>query len=236
MKINKIPTLEEYSQLNEDFFNPFDEDGQFKETKPKHIADKGGSLALRKETFNLARVEFAKRPGGEYTVISKTQFANGEVVEICPVIILKEEAKTIDRLKDVIFEIDKDNNEWALALGYGSLYKHADKPNLDYAFNKLTKQMYFITKRPIKQNEELTINYGSNYWMERMTFNTMADLEKTSTQNQGMPIISAKVITKDNNESIIQPADNTQSQSINAPNNPNNPIRSGIAIIGSGQS
>lgn len=265
---NKIPSLEEYTNMNEDFFNPFDDDDKVKEKKPSYISDKGGSLALRKETFNLARVEFSKRPGGEYTVIAKTQFARGEIIEICPTIIVGEEAKVIDKIKDIIFEIDKDKNEWALVLGYGSLYRHSDKPNVDYAYNKLTKQMYFITKNTIKQGEELTVNYGQDYWMERMTFNTMTDLKKSEDNNQGMPIVSGKIVTKpeveaikkpevstvkmpevtpiekqleDLEESEIQPnkADIDTSMSIkdiSSPKNPHNPVRSGVAIIGTGQS
>jgi hypothetical protein len=230
--------------MNEDFFNPFDEIDDEKTKEPKHIKDSGGLLSMKKETFNLARVEYTKRPGGEYTIKAKTHFARGEIVEICPVIVLGEEAKTIDKIKDVIFEIDRDKNEWALVLGYGSLYKHADKPNLDYAYNKLTKQMYFITRKTIKHGEELTINYGQDYWMERMTFNTMADVERANSENnQGMPV-TAKVVTKekeDIEESEVQPnaADikNTDSmKKISSPKNPHNPVRSGVAIIGTGQS
>lgn len=242
----KIPEkLEEFMKIHEDFYNPFDEISDGKVGTPKHISDKGGILQLRKETFNLARVEFSKRPGGgEYTVLAKTQFARGEIVEICPVILLGEEAKTIDKLKDTIFEIDRNRNEWALVLGYGSLYRHSKKANLEYAYNKLTKQMYFITKNAIKLGDELTINYGQDYWMERMTFKTFGD-ERTD-KNQGMPT-SGKVNTVpegkngDIEESEVQPnaADikGTESiKSISAPNNPANPVRSGIAIIGSGQS
>jgi len=238
--------LEEFMKIQEDFFNPFDEISDGKVGKPKPISDKGGMLQLRKETFNLARVEFTKRPGGgEYTILAKTQFARGEIVEICPVILLGEEAKTIDKLKDTIFEIDREKNEWALVLGYGSLYRHSKKANIEYAYNKLTKQMYFITKSTVKLGEELTINYGQDYWMERMTFKTFGDGERTD-RNQGMPT-SGKVNTVpegedgDLEESEVQPnsADIKGTDSIRAissPNNPANPVRSGIAIIGSGQS
>lgn len=232
----KIPTLDEY-KMNEDFFNPFDEIDALKKIKPGKLSDKGGAMTLRKETFNLARVEFSKRPGGEFTINAKTQFAKGEIVEICPVIILKEEAKTIDNLKDIIFELDKEKNEWALVLGYGSLYRHSEQANVEYAYNKLTKQMYFITKRPIKLHEELTINYGQDYWMERMNFNTMADIKRTDN-NQGMPVISGKAVVK--NESEVQPnaadiENKNTAVALAGVANPANPVRSGIAIIGTGQ-
>ena len=108
--------------------------------------------------------------------------------------------------------------------------------------------MYFITNKTVKHGEELSINYGQDYWMERMTFNKMTDVERTD-QNQGMPIISGKVVTKpkvkpvtkDLEESEVQPnasdIKNTENiRQISSPNNPANPVISGVAIIGSGQS
>jgi hypothetical protein len=235
MKVKmKIPTLEEYKKMNEDFFNPFDEKDLDKEVKPKHISDRSGPLIPRKETFNLARIEYSKRPNGEYTIIAKTQFAKGEIVEMCPTIILKEDAKVVEKLKDIIFEIDKDKGEWALVFGYGSLYHHADQPNVDYAYNRLTRQMYFITRKPVKLGEELTINYGKNYWQERISINTIADLEEK-------PKMSGKVVTKDKNESMVQPNSedlkNTDNiRTLSSPRNPANPVISGVAIVGQGQS
>ena len=235
MKVKmKIPTLEEYKKMNEDFFNPFDEKDLDKEVKPKHISDRSGPLMLRKETFNLARIEYSKRPNGEYTIIAKTQFAKGEIVEMCPTIILKEDAKVVEKLKDIIFEIDKDKGEWALVFGYGSLYHHADQPNVDYAYNRLTRQMYFITRKPVKLGEELTINYGKNYWQERIAINTIADLEEK-------PKMSGKVVTKDKNESMVQPnsedlVDKNRIKQFSQPNSKMNPVVSGVAIVSTGQS
>lgn len=53
---HKIKSLEEYQKLNEDFYNPFDKTDI--DMKPSHIADKGGLLKLRKEIFNINRVEY----------------------------------------------------------------------------------------------------------------------------------------------------------------------------------
>jgi len=228
---NKIISFEKF-KTNEDFYNPFDK----KEVKkdPVSMSDQGGHLKLRKETYNPSRIEWTKRPGGGYTVLARTQFARGEIVEICPVIILDELAKTVDRLKDIIFELDSDEGKWGLALGYGSLYKHHEKANCEYAYNKLTKQMHIITKKTIKVGEELSINYGNDYWTERMNFNLTGKEERTD-QNQGMPTVNNKA-----EESEIQPnkADiqNTGNiKSLSSPNNPHNPVRTGVAIKGMGQ-
>jgi hypothetical protein len=229
MKDRKIPTLEEY--LNEDFFNPFDEEDKKKaEKKPKKMVDNGGRLIKSGEHFNIGRIEFVKRPAGGYTVKAKTQFARGETVEVSPVIILPEAAKTVQRLKDIIFEINKEKGHWGLVLGYGSLYKHSQNPNVEYAYNKKTRRMHFITKRPVNVGEELTIDYGKNYWEDRTEFNTMANID-----------VEEELKKLDIEESEVQPnvrdIQGTQSmKTISDPKNRNNPVYSGRAIRGAGQS
>ena len=231
MSKTRIISLEDFSEkLNEDFFNPFEEDEKEKKD-PKPVKDFGGSLKLRKESFNLGRVEYTRRPGGDYTIVGKTHFAKGEIIEICPTIIVGEIAKTIDKIKDIIFELDRNKNVWGLVLGYGSLYKHSDKPNLDYAYNPKSRQMYFITNRPIKLGEDLTINYGADYWQERTKFNTLADIPNI---NQGLEA------PKPENESAVQ--SNAADRDAEAtkmgfaqPNDKANPAYSGVAIKGTGQ-
>jgi len=229
MKKNKVPSLEEFKMsIREDFYNPFD--NKDKDPKPGHVKDYGGPFVQRKESFNLGRVEYSKRPGGDYTMTGKTQFARGEIVEICPIVMVGEIVKTMDKLKNIVFEIDKSKDQWAIVLGYGSLYRHSDKPNLDYAYNAKNRQMYFITNRFIKVGEELTINYGADYWSERTTFNTMAEMP-------GSLVVPETKSADDTNESAIQPssADIEQKNStvlFAQPNGRANPAVSGVPILG----
>ena len=46
------------------------------------------------------------------------------------------ETKAVPRLKDYIFEIDKNKQQYAVVLGYGSLYRHNQNPNITFAYNK----------------------------------------------------------------------------------------------------
>lgn len=172
---HKINTLEEYKdKTNEEFYNPFEKTDI--DIKPSHIADKGGMMKLRKEIFNISRVEYSKRPNGDYTVLAKTQFAKGEIVEISPVIIVGVEAKAVPRLKDYIFEIDKKKQQYGVVLGYGSLYRHNQNSNIVFAYNKANKQMYFMSAQAINAGAELTIDYGKDYWDERTGFGEMAPI------------------------------------------------------------
>lgn len=221
-----------FEELNEDFHNPFDNDDTIKKNEPKHIKDTNGALLIRKEAFNPSRLEVSKR-NGKYTVQSRTQFARGEIIEVCPTILVGSEVTAVDKLKDVVFEIDSAKDQWAVVLGYGSLYKHSNEPNMEYAYNRLTKQMQFLAKRPIQMGEELTINYGTDYWMARQSFNTLGNIDEPKVQVE--PVLVGKA-----DESEVQPnkadADERQRKAIFAePNKKSNPAVSGISIKGIGQ-
>lgn len=226
---HKIKSLSEY--LREEFYNPFDEDNPV-ETKPSHIADRGGLLRLRKEVFNINRVEYSKKQNGSYLVLARTQFAKGEIVEISPVIFVGPETKAVPRLKDYIFEIDKLKQIYGVVLGYGSLYTHSENPNITFAYNSKNRQMYFIAARTINAGEELTINYGKDYWNERSGFGAMA---------QQQPIQSGEVVVKgESNESSVQPnSEDITNMSVTKqfaqPNNKANPVVSGVALKTVGQ-
>jgi hypothetical protein len=227
---HKIKPLDKY--LNEDFYNPFkDDEDERSKNKTSHITDKSGPLKLRKEVFNINRVEYSKRDNGGYTVLAKTQFARGEIVEICPIIFVGQEVKSIKILKDYVFEIDKEKGTFGVVCGYGMLYSHSQEPNVSFAYNKSNRQMYFLTNRPIKVGEELTINYGVDYWTERTNFNLMSN---NMTANTIQPIDVKQ------NESEVQPnaeemQDKTQSKVLASPGNPSNPGVSGQIIQGVGQ-
>jgi len=233
---HKIKPFEEFKKINEEFYNPFEQDDKI-ETKPSHIADKGGFLTSRKEIFNVNRVEYSKKKNGSYCVLAKTQYAKGEIVEIAPIIFVGLEAKAVPKLKDYIFEIDKNKQQYGVVLGYGSLYGHSTTPNITFAYNKQNRQMYFIAAKTINAGEDLTIDYGKDYWAERSGFGTMAP-EKNSIKS-GEAVAKGE---KPENESMgLQQnsgdiTDATRAKQFGQPNSAANPAVSGVAILGPGQS
>jgi len=228
--MHKIKPLENY--LNEDFYNPFKDDDTIKKnSKSNHISDKSEPLQLRKEVFNINRVEYSKRDGGGYTVLAKTQFARGEIVEICPVIFVGSEVKAVKILKDYVFEIDKDKNIYGVVLGYGSLYRHSTTPNVDFAYNRSNRQMYFMVNKTINVGEELTINYGNDYWAERNNLNIF-------TNDASNNIVQSTTSTTESEvQSNVTDLQNKDQSKINgSPISKSNPGVSGVAIMGVGQS
>jgi uncharacterized protein len=94
-------------------------------------------------------------------VFACRSFRKGEVIEVCPVIPMSRKeanaAKTI--LDDYYFEWGPGGREYAVALGFGSLYNHADDPNA--AFLNRTRQLQIVVRarKPIAKGEQITINY-----------------------------------------------------------------------------
>lgn len=61
------------------------------------------------------------------------------------------------------FMIDEEHEYTGIALGYGSLYNHADEHNAVYYYDNDKELMIFEAIQPIAMHQEITINYlGSN--------------------------------------------------------------------------
>jgi SET domain-containing protein len=53
-----------------------------------------------------------------------------------------------------------------LLLGYGMLYNHSYEPNCEY-IQEAPRVIKFVTLRPVEAGEELTIDYGEEWWETR---------------------------------------------------------------------
>ena len=99
-------------------------------------------------------------------VFAARPFRAGEVVEVCPVILFKKPYEVLHKeLKTVVFHwpVPEGSAETqALALGYGSLYNHANPSNLRYETDTDSLLLRYIADREIAADEELTINYNAD--------------------------------------------------------------------------
>lgn len=149
------------------FFNPFDDD-VIKKIEPTMVSDvTNNSLQKQKQAYSTPCTELVKTPKG-YSVFATKDFRIGDIVEIAPALIQGQDAYNLKSIQDVLFEIDKESGIYALVLGNGSLYASSNDPNVEYAWSKNNQNMYFVARRDIKRGEELTIDYGDEYWKERI--------------------------------------------------------------------
>lgn len=166
-----IKNFKEY--LNEvGFYNPYTDEREQQNKKsiisePSMVSDTSGSLYKQKQAYKTPSTEVVKTSNG-YSVFATEDFRKGDIVEVSPSILQGSDAYGVMTLKDILFQIDREQGIYALVLGNGSLYAASDKPNIEYGWNKKTQCMYFVAKQPIKRGEELTIDYGDEYWNERL--------------------------------------------------------------------
>lgn len=89
----------------------------------------------------------------------------GEVIEICPVILFPKSQLQYVRqtvLDDYYFDWG-DKGEWfALCLGFGSLYNHSYSPNAEYGMDFEANTIDFYCIKPIEAGDEIFINYNGD--------------------------------------------------------------------------
>lgn len=94
-------------------------------------------------------------------VFAAEPIAAGSTVEVCPVIVLPagdRERVHASRLHDYYFTWEPDGAT-AIALGYGSLYNHDDRPNADYEMDFAAETIAVRAVRDIAAGEEVCVDY-----------------------------------------------------------------------------
>jgi len=95
-------------------------------------------------------------------VYAKRDIKKGEIIERCPIIeVSKHDTSNLKEsvLVTYFFYFGKNKERIAMALGFGSIYNHTDKPNAIYKIKPKEKIIDFIALTDIKKDEELTFNY-----------------------------------------------------------------------------
>jgi len=96
-------------------------------------------------------------------VFASKEIKNNEIIEICPVIEIKEtEIQLLRRteLKNYYFLWRDNLNQVVIALGFGSIYNHSYNPNATYIKNFKDKVIEFKAIKKIKKDSEITVNYN----------------------------------------------------------------------------
>ena len=115
---------------------------------------------MRNPTLYIAQSSLGGRG-----VFTGAPIKEGDLIEVCPVIVMKEgEMAILDTttLYDYYFLWGDEQKQSALALGFGSLYNHFAPSNADYfmEFNEQTIEIFAV--RDIEAGEEITINYNGD--------------------------------------------------------------------------
>jgi uncharacterized protein len=94
-------------------------------------------------------------------VFAAQNFQEGDVIERCPVILLREKDFPHVDATALYGYCYAWGGGGAIALGYGSLYNHSVTPNAFYMVNEENETIDIFAERTIVEGEEVTISYGS---------------------------------------------------------------------------
>ncbi|CAL7962025.1 SET domain-containing protein [Gammaproteobacteria bacterium] len=118
------------------------------------------------DPFEQANIEIRPSPLHRYGVFAKKDIAPKKVIEECPVILFS----SLKRKQTIAFDdlaFLWDDNNCAVALGYGSMYNHSTQPNANFVRNRQNQVLSFIATKRIPAGTEILINYGDDYWTTR---------------------------------------------------------------------
>lgn len=86
----------------------------------------------------------------------------GDVIEICPVIVLPGHEKDVlshSLLYEYYYLWGEHQEQCAIALGYGSLYNHSVRANAEFTPDYNDDTIIFTALRDIETGEEITVDY-----------------------------------------------------------------------------
>jgi SET domain-containing protein len=98
-------------------------------------------------------------------VYAARDIEEGEVIEVCPIILFPLEQLTHIRqtvLDDYYFDWGDEGKWFALCLGYGSLYNHSYNPNAEYGMDFEAQTIDFYCIQDIPAGTEIFINYNGD--------------------------------------------------------------------------
>lgn len=99
-------------------------------------------------------------------IIARAAFAVGDVVEVCPVIVV-DDGSALDHtvLAHYVYDWKPDASAVAVALGCGSLYNHSYRPNARYEKRydgEGANTICYRAHRPIAVGDEICVNYNGD--------------------------------------------------------------------------
>jgi SET domain-containing protein len=104
-------------------------------------------------------------PNAGRGVFAWRDIKKGEIIETSPIIeVPQHDMSNLNEsiLVTYFFYFGKNNERLVIALGFGSIYNHSDKPNITYKVKPKVKLIDFIALDDINKDDELTFNYRSN--------------------------------------------------------------------------
>ena len=129
-------------------------------------------MSLRRGNFGLYPMDkllITTSPLHGEGVFAQRDAKKGTIIELCPYIVIDDDdLKKNSRLFDYVFTSPQDENDYLCVLGYGMLYNHSYKPNVEWRIlEEDNRFIAFEAIKNIKVGDEIVHDYGKGYWETR---------------------------------------------------------------------
>jgi SET domain-containing protein len=131
----------------------------------QHYQEAQGLLRRTASVKVWDKIGLGRSSASNWGVFSVDHIEKGEVFEVAPLLFLPKDAAKGTDLIDYVFKIE--DNQYALALGYASLYNHRNQPMASWKLDVEKGTITFAALRNILPGEEIFVSYGKNYWKSR---------------------------------------------------------------------
>lgn len=118
----------------------------------------------KKSALVKKKIEVRSSPIHGYGVFATKKILPNEIVEECPLIMLRKD-RPIFSLND--FAFNWNDNFHILALGYGSLYNHSSEKNVLYYRDEEQQLLIYKALKTIYPGEEILTDYGKSWFEAR---------------------------------------------------------------------
>lgn len=135
------------------------------DTDPVFVKQPGSLLLRTPAAKNWSKIGIGKSGDGGKGVFALHPIKAEELIEEAPYILVPMELLQTEPLCDYLFTIDDER--CAIVFGYGSIYAHANQPNVKYTVDPVKKCMCYYAKRDITPGEELNVTYGKDWFYTR---------------------------------------------------------------------
>ena len=122
-------------------------------------------VTMASKSKSTPALQIRVSPLGGRGVFAGRLYRKGDVIETCPTLNRHDDDWGGNATTDYSFGGNNSNS--LLALGYGSLYNHSDDASAEYSIQDDDNVMVFKAKRTVKPNEEITVDYGSDWFTSR---------------------------------------------------------------------
>lgn len=118
----------------------------------------------------MSKITIKDSPVHGQGVFAILDIAKGDVIERCPYLVIDEDdIAEVNRLNDYLFSCPHEPGDYFVVLGYGMMYNHSDTPNAEWEIDQQDNRFIrFSALKDISAGEEITQNYGDEYWKSRL--------------------------------------------------------------------